>query len=192
MIGIFKICRRVPAFEIALKEGLHLCRRGSRYWASCPLHGEETPSLMFDEDGKWHCFGCNRGGDSVAFYAAFHGTTPYEAAKQILQYSAAVTQNNYRPTSPAIELRDRISEWYRREWNRACVLKHKASRLISIVDESYELHAKSRMPFTPPASFYKWVGAKAAAECRLESLQQADLYQKFLMMREEEHEHVQT
>lgn len=43
------------------------------YWMCCPLEGHEddTPSFHMNEDGRWFCFGCRRGGgDKVSFAAA--------------------------------------------------------------------------------------------------------------------------
>ncbi|MDE7080046.1 MAG: DNA primase [Muribaculaceae bacterium] len=43
-------------------------RKGSRFFACCPLHGEHTPSLAISPDkGLWHCFGCHAGGDAISF-----------------------------------------------------------------------------------------------------------------------------
>lgn len=84
MQSIFDRCRSIPASEAARREGLQLKRRGSREWACCPFHGEKSASMMFDENGKWHCFGCNTGGDAVAFTAKLHNLKPYEAAQRLL------------------------------------------------------------------------------------------------------------
>ena len=76
MQSIFDRCRGIPASEAARREGFQLKRRGSREWACCPIHGEKSASMMFDENGKWHCFGCNTGGDAVAFTAKLHNLKP--------------------------------------------------------------------------------------------------------------------
>ena len=81
MGALFEACRSIPAHEVAERAGLRLARRGSRYWACCPLHGERTASLCFFPDGRWKCFGCNAGGDAVALYAALHTLAPLEAAR---------------------------------------------------------------------------------------------------------------
>jgi hypothetical protein len=45
-----------------------------RYQLRCPFHDDATPSLVIYPPGKgWHCFGCGRGGDAVAFVSErFH------------------------------------------------------------------------------------------------------------------------
>jgi len=33
----------------------------------CPFHDDGTPSLAVTPDnGRWHCFGCGKGGDALA------------------------------------------------------------------------------------------------------------------------------
>ncbi|HEX2855654.1 MAG TPA: DNA primase [Opitutaceae bacterium] len=41
---------------------------GSRLKGLCPFHNEKTPSFHVDPDkGLYHCFGCNKSGDLIAF-----------------------------------------------------------------------------------------------------------------------------
>jgi DNA primase len=41
---------------------------GSRLKGLCPFHNEKTPSFHVDSDkGLYHCFGCNKSGDLIAF-----------------------------------------------------------------------------------------------------------------------------
>lgn len=192
MTQIFNQCKEVPASEIAQREGIVLHQRGLRSWSCCPLHGEDTASLMFDEGGRWHCFGCNSGGDAVDFYSALHKTTSYEAAQAISKNYSLVYSNIPLPISPARKLRDKVEEWYRLEWNRACDIKHKAATLISAIDQKYNDSIQNDNGLLIPASFYQWVAANAAAECRLEELALSVLQDKIAMMLEEQHEHSQT
>ena len=42
-------------------------RSGSQVHILCPFHREKTPSLvLYREDARWWCFGCNQGGDSIS------------------------------------------------------------------------------------------------------------------------------
>lgn len=44
-----------------------------RDFGCCPFHGEKTPSFHVNrQKGYWKCFGCNRGGDIIAFWTEFH------------------------------------------------------------------------------------------------------------------------
>lgn len=47
---------------------VQLKRQGANYVCCCPFHGEKTPSLNVSPNKNlWHCFGCDRGGDAIAF-----------------------------------------------------------------------------------------------------------------------------
>jgi hypothetical protein len=52
-----------------------------RHRIRCPFHaGDRDPSLVIYPPGRgWHCFGCNRGGDAVAFVAELQHCTAVEA-----------------------------------------------------------------------------------------------------------------
>jgi len=65
-------------------DGLALERRGSRWWACCPFHGDTSPSLSVSErDGGqvWHCYGCKRGGGPVQFLVESRDVPEYEAKR---------------------------------------------------------------------------------------------------------------
>ena len=53
----------------------------SRHRMRCPFHaGDRDPSLVIYPPGRgWHCFGCNKGGDAVAFVAELQRCTAVEA-----------------------------------------------------------------------------------------------------------------
>lgn len=72
---------RVDLLDVARRAGLSLQQRGRRWWTCCPIHGEKTASLMMDEAGRWHCFGCGAGGDAIDLVARMQGTGPLEAAR---------------------------------------------------------------------------------------------------------------
>ncbi len=52
-----------------------------RHRIRCPFHtGDREPSLVIYPPGRgWHCFGCNQGGDAVAFVAELQKCTAVEA-----------------------------------------------------------------------------------------------------------------
>ena len=50
----------------------------------CPFHGEKTPSLhIYDKTNTFHCFGCQKSGDSVTFTAKLFNISAYQAAQKI-------------------------------------------------------------------------------------------------------------
>lgn len=42
----------------------------------CPFHDEKTPSFYFDEEGLYHCFGCDSKGNAITFAKAFGEEAP--------------------------------------------------------------------------------------------------------------------
>lgn len=50
-------------------------QRSGRYQKGlCPFHTEKTPSFyVFPDSQRWHCFGCNRGGDIFTFVMELEG-----------------------------------------------------------------------------------------------------------------------
>lgn len=139
MKDIFSQVRAIPAHEAAQHLGIHLTRKGSRYWACCPVHGERTASLCFFEDGHFHCFGCHASGSTVDLYQQVLGLgTPLEAA----QKAAA----DYGLTTDAVDAtaahtRQRRAEIIRDleqericEESRLCAAMHIASEIASSKD----------------------------------------------------------
>ncbi len=55
-----------------------------RFVALCPFHQEKTPSFSVSRDRQqFYCFGCQKGGDVVAFIREFDGLTFVEAIKKL-------------------------------------------------------------------------------------------------------------
>lgn len=61
--------------DVLARHGIAIRRR----MAACPLHDDSTPSLSLyrGRDGKerWHCHGCDAGGDALDLEAALSGRT---------------------------------------------------------------------------------------------------------------------
>jgi len=57
-----------------------LKRAGSQYRANCPFHNEKTPSFYVNPARQsFHCFGCGKGGDAIAFVRD-HENLPFTEA----------------------------------------------------------------------------------------------------------------
>lgn len=72
--------------DIVALIGRHVSlKRAGRSWKGlCPFHQEKTPSFhVSPERGAWHCFGCQEGGDAVAFAMRQEGLTFPEALRSL-------------------------------------------------------------------------------------------------------------
>jgi DNA primase len=57
---------------------------GSNWKCRCPFHAEKTPSFMVTREKQvWHCFGCGRGGDAIAFVQEIEGMDFPEALRHL-------------------------------------------------------------------------------------------------------------
>lgn len=82
--NLFARCRDIPALDAARALGMTIRERGGRHWTLCPLHGDKDPSLLLDNAGRWHCFGCGQGGDALDLYARVTRQQPALAARRML------------------------------------------------------------------------------------------------------------
>ena len=65
-----------------VSEFVTLRRSGSNYKGLCPFHNEKTPSFIVSPArGTCHCFGCDKGGDSVSFIMEHEQMTYPEALR---------------------------------------------------------------------------------------------------------------
>lgn len=136
MTDIFSQVRAIPAHEAAQHLGIPLTRKGARYWACCPIHGERTASLCFFEDGHFYCFGCHASGSTIDLYQqVLDLSTPLEAA----QKAAADFGISSGPIDPVtFSTRQRRAEIIReldleriREEHRLCTAMHLAAEIAS-------------------------------------------------------------
>jgi DNA primase len=67
-------------------EYVHLQRAGSGYKGLCPFHNEKTPSFnVVPEKGLFYCFGCQKGGDIIAFLREIEGLSFAEAVERLAE-----------------------------------------------------------------------------------------------------------
>lgn len=63
-----------------------LKQAGRNFKGLCPFHAEKTPSFMVSPERQmWHCFGCSKGGDVIAFYQQIERLEFYEALKSLAE-----------------------------------------------------------------------------------------------------------
>lgn len=61
-------------------ESLELEKRGNEYFAHCPKHTDETPSLSFNpEKNSYYCFSCGRSGRTIGYLMSYEGLRFEEA-----------------------------------------------------------------------------------------------------------------
>ena len=122
----------MDALTVARSAGLEVQRRGSRWWVCCPMHHEKTPSMMFDERGRFHCFGCGASGDAADLYAALYHVPLGEALR-------VVRGENWKkqPRKPdGHDLRRAVEAWKGERWREACAKKHEARATIKALEKT--------------------------------------------------------
>ncbi len=75
------------AKEFSLKELYQgeLRESGGRLMGLCPFHEEKTPSfVIFEDQNRFHCFGCGADGDSVDFVQKSKECGMVEAVKSLI------------------------------------------------------------------------------------------------------------
>lgn len=135
---LFDAVRHISAADAAQHAGLSVVRRGTRFWTRCPFHGERTPSLcLYDEPERgWVCYGCHKGGDTVALYAGLYSLGMADAARKLAaDFSITVprqgrtqTHTTNRPT--AHELRRALEKLRSRDYDRMCRAVRKANLIL--------------------------------------------------------------
>ena len=80
---IDKILDSADILEV-IGEHITLKKRGTRHFACCPFHNEDTPSfVVFHETGTYKCFGCEEQGNSVSFLMKYENLTYPEALRKL-------------------------------------------------------------------------------------------------------------
>jgi DNA primase len=91
-----------PAEEIKSKldiveiigEYINLRPAGSNFRGLCPFHQEKTPSFMVSQEKQiWRCFGCNKGGDVLAFVMEMEGLEFREVLERLAPRAGVELKN---------------------------------------------------------------------------------------------------
>ena len=63
-----------------------LKKSGANFMGLCPFHGEKSPSFSVSPVKQFfHCFGCGKGGDAIAFLREHTGMEFMEAVQSLAQ-----------------------------------------------------------------------------------------------------------
>jgi len=68
------IRRAHPIETVVVASGVELTRRGQGFMGCCPFHDDSNASLSVGGvPDRFHCFGCDAGGDVIEYVARFTG-----------------------------------------------------------------------------------------------------------------------
>lgn len=74
-----------------ISQYVQLSKNGKSYLGLCPFHGEKTPSFNVNaEKGFFHCFGCGKSGDALAFLQEYKQLTFGDAARELAEEAGIV------------------------------------------------------------------------------------------------------
>lgn len=125
MIDVFREVReRVTAQDAAQHYGLTFDRRG---WARCPFHADKHPSMSF-RNGRFRCWVCDVGGDSIDLTARLLGLDAMGAVERLNADFALALPLHRKPTQAEAQAARRRLEVARahkefEEWRKAFISK---------------------------------------------------------------------
>jgi DNA primase len=101
----------VPLMEVASRHTTLVPTGVGRAKGICPLpdHQEKTPSFVVYPDGRWWCFGCDRGGDVVDLYVAIGG---FSILREALGYMGLEYE---------VDLPGRPESWFPKQSRQAAI-----------------------------------------------------------------------
>jgi len=77
-----------------IREYVNVKAVGANFQALCPFHNEKTPSFVISPEKQiWHCFGCGRGGDVIAFVMEKEGLNFMEALRLLAPKAGIVLKH---------------------------------------------------------------------------------------------------
>lgn len=95
MTDVFREVReRVTAEDAARHYGLTFERRG---WALCPFHHDRHPSMSF-KNGRFRCWVCNVGGDSIDLTSRLLGLDAMGAVRRLNEDFRLALPLDHQPT----------------------------------------------------------------------------------------------
>ena len=102
---------------------IELKKAGSSYKALCPFHDEDTPSFVVSPAKQiFHCFGCGKGGDAIAFVMEYEKLSYPEAIEKLAamyNFSLRYTnEHNSKTTKNLFKALEVIHMLYKKELTR--------------------------------------------------------------------------
>lgn len=92
---------QATAIEVYIGRYTALKKAGKTYKGLCPFHKEKTPSFTVNpERGLFHCFGCQRGGDLIAFVMEMDRCSFPEALDTLGRFAGIERPREHRQADP--------------------------------------------------------------------------------------------
>lgn len=96
-----KICENVSVLEYASANGFEFERKGKNWWTNCPNHQDDTPSLMIDDKGRFHCFSCQIHGRIIDWLKEVE----HLSFKEAVSKAARLASIEIAQTTPSLTVR---------------------------------------------------------------------------------------
>ena len=101
---------------------IELKKAGSSYKALCPFHDEDTPSFVVSPAKQiFHCFGCGKGGDAIAFVMEYEKLSYPEAIEKLAamyNFSLRYTNESNNSVKNLFKALEIIHMLYKKELTR--------------------------------------------------------------------------
>ena len=102
MINAQKVKGNSDLAEIVREHGVVLEQRGDKLFGLCPFHKDEKPSFnIYEENTKWKCHGCGKGGDVINFVEYADGVS-FIKAMETLKKKYHITESSPMKKSSSV------------------------------------------------------------------------------------------
>lgn len=176
MASLIEQAKQTPASTIAEQQGIFLKQHGNRHWAHCPFHEDKHASLCFYPDGRWYCFSCKAGGDSVDLLAQLKNISLKKAAEEICEKTV---YSGSGPVSAAPKVFKDPQSWERYK------VKHLKETIRQADEYTGKYEVKTADAAWDDPVFRAAILAKAQARSEMKELYAADgIDLEWMMMQE--------
>jgi len=100
-----------------ISQYIELKKSGANFKACCPFHNEDTPSFVVSPSKQiFHCFGCQKGGDSIKFVMEFEKLTyPETIEKLASMYNFTLDYEDNIEKKLDNKILENISNFYKKQ-----------------------------------------------------------------------------
>lgn len=140
-----------------IRQYVPLTPAGKNLKGLCPFHKEKTPSFMVSSERQsWHCFGCNEGGDVIAFLMKYENLEFFEALK-ILAERAGIDLKQFgggsdRELGVLYEINQAAKEFFKRNLDEQTAAAEAARAYLKERGLATETIAAFELGFAPNSS----------------------------------------